>query len=700
MVQPKRRKSTAKKSKAKSEHSKPSSNTEPRKAPLDAAEGAHLGILMEVEDYAIMLLDEKGVILTWNKGLEKIKGYAAADIIGKNYRIFYTSEDRKTGLSDTLLKEAKSRGRTTYEGWRVRKDGSRFWGSMALTALHDASGALTGYLKITRDLTEKKIEDDKYSIFVEELKIKNEQLQASEHKYRNMVSEVQDYAIILLDPDGSILDWNKGAEKLCGYSSQEIIGKNCRMFYPKEEKDNKLPEKLLSEAKKTGSVVHEGWLIRKDGTRFWSNVAITALHNEDGHIIGFSKVTRDVTDKKVAEDRVANLVEELRQANDQLKQSEERYHQMTAEVQDYAIILLDAKGAIQNWNAGANVIKGYQADEIIGKSFKIFYSKEDRSAGLPDQLLKEAKRTGKVSHEGWRMRKDGSRFWGSVVITALHNSAGEVIGYSKVTRDLTERKMSEDALRSAAGQLDLKNKSLEKLNEELASFSNVASHDLKEPLRKIQTYADRIKAAQYDPKKTEDFLTKITDATVRMRSLIEDLLTYSQVSSDESTLEDIDLNLVIAAIKADLEIQLGEKKAVVRTNKLPVIKGVPHQMHQLFSNLISNAVKYSKPDTPPVIKIDSRVIQGPDIPGELPNGDNQYHHITVADNGIGFDLQESDRIFDPFFRLHPKGPYSGSGLGLSIVKKIVEGHHGIINAESEAGKGATFHIYFPKSRRG
>jgi PAS domain S-box-containing protein len=701
MVQPKRKKSRSNKSSAALTTEAPaSSSSSSSLLEIDPiSDNVLLGseaVFAEVEDYAIMMMDVNGNIKSWNRGAEKIKGYAAKEIIGKNYRIFYTAEDKENNLSEKLLKQAREKGKASVEGWRVKKNGERFWGSMALTALHDKNGVVNGFLKVTRDLTEKKMAEDSYSNFVEELKLKNEELQDSEERYHKMVSEVVDYAIILLDRNGKILDWNKGAERLKGYSAKDIVGKNFRLFYPKQDKDSKLPESLLAQAEKKGSVIHEGWRIRKDGTRFWGNVTITALHDQQGNIMGFSKVTRDLTERKIAEDKASNLVEELRQVNEQLRGSEERYQRMISEVQDYAIILLDPSGNVQNWNNGAHLIKGYSANEIIGRSFKIFYPKEDQASGLPDQLLSEALRTGRVVHEGWRVRKDGSRFWGSVVITALHNQHGDLIGFSKVTRDLTERKLAEDALKTTAAQLDLKNKTLARLNDELASFTNIASHDLKEPLRKIQMFAGRMKDLATDPTKVQEYLEKVTTTTGRMQELIEDLLSYSEVSEEGNTLEEVNLNAVISAVMTDLEVLINEKHAEIDTGKLPIVKGVRHQLHQLFLNLISNAVKFSRPDVTPIVTIQSKVIKGPDIPGQIANGTNHYFNITVKDNGIGFDSQHANRIFEPFFRLHSKSAYRGSGLGLAIVAKIVKNHHGIVNAESEQGSGSAFNIYLPK----
>lgn len=657
-------------------------------------------VINVIEDYAIIRLDPKGKIHSWNRGAEKIKGYKADEILGKNYRIFYTTEDRKKKRSEDLLDEAAKRGRTNYEGWRLRKDGTRFWGSMTLTALRNEAGAITGFIKVTRDLTAKKVADDQLSNVIEELKAKNKALAESEARYHRMVSEVLDYAIISLDKKGYILDWNKGAEQLKGYTALEIVGKHFRMFYPKEEKEAKIPERLMATAIKKGNAVHEGWRLRKNGGRFWAYVVLTALHDDNGKVIGFSKVTRDLTDKKIAEDRLSNLVEELQQSNDELKQSEQRYQRMVAEVQDYAIILLDVNGKIENWNTGAQYIKGYQPREIIGKHFSVFYPQADQHNGLPERLLSEARMKGRVTHEGWRVRKDGTRFWGSVVITALHDDHDNIIGFSKVTRDLTERKAAEEARERVSEQLDLKNKILERLNSELSSFTYVASHDLKEPLRKIRIFAERIRDEECSPERTDEFLTKIDHSVQRMQSLIDNLLSYSQVTNDESIFEEVDLNEILLAVKNDLEVSILEKHAKVESNRLPSVVGVSFQLHQLFLNLISNALKFSKDNVMPIITIHARKTSNVELP-EVLRGDGQhrYHQISFRDNGIGFKPEQGERIFEAFRRLQTKAGTSGTGLGLAIVKKVVENHHGVVSAESRPDEGATFHVYLPSERR-
>src|SRR6188768_3392322 len=199
-----------------------------------------------------------------------------------------------------------------------------------------------------------------------------------EERFQQLIAEVSDYAIIFLDITGIISSWNRGAEKIKGYAADDIVGRSFTTFYTQEDREAGLPARLLKSAADRGSVIHEGWRVRKDGSRFWGSVVITALHDDSGAIIGYSKVTRDLTERKTAEDKLNDYANELKLKNIELKRSEERYHRMISEVQDYAIILLDEHGIIQNWNAGAEKIKGYRAEEIVGSPFETFYTHEDR----------------------------------------------------------------------------------------------------------------------------------------------------------------------------------------------------------------------------------------------------------------------------------------------------------------------------------
>ncbi|RYY31458.1 MAG: PAS domain S-box protein [Chitinophagaceae bacterium] len=280
----------------------------------------------------------------------------------------------------------------------------------------------------------------------------------AEENYRRIFEEVQDYAILLLDLDGTILNWNLGAQKLKLYQAQEAIGKNFSMLYLPEDRASGIPQQLLREARLHGRAVSEGKRLRKDNTTFWASITLTALHDDQGEVVGYSKVTRDLTNSKLAEDRLRAYADALESKNEALRKSEERYHSMISEVQDYAIILLDNDGLVLNWNIGAEKIKGYSADEIIGKHFRQFYTEEDRLKMVPEKLLAEVLANGRALHEGWRVRKNGSRFWGSIVITLLHDARGGVTGFSKVTRDLTERKEAEDKMKEYLAELTCRNR--------------------------------------------------------------------------------------------------------------------------------------------------------------------------------------------------------------------------------------------------
>lgn len=647
-----------------------------------------LTIVSDVDEYAIILLDKDGVIRSWNKGAERIKGYQSHEIIGKHFRLFYSRENKEGNFPETLLESALQQGKVNHEGWRIRKDGTRFWGSVTITVVRDSDGEVAGFLKMTRDLTDRRVAEDSLSKYAEEIRMKNEELRRSEERYHKMVAEIKDYAVILLDNDGRVLEWNKGAELVKGYSAEEIMGKSFRLLYTPEDRENQLPEKLLQQARTLGSTTHEGWRVRKNGTRFWGYVSITALHDENGELFGFSKITRDFSERKAAEEKLGNYVEELRQKNEQLRRSEDRYYRMIEEVQDYAIIFLSTSGEIQNWNSGAQKIKGYSAAEVIGRRFTIFYSPEDRDLGLPEKLLSEAAEHGKAVHEGWRIRKDGTRFWASVVITALHDNDNRIIGFSKVTRDLTERREAEQAL-------DQKNRALEEANAQLSSFAFVASHDLKEPLRKIQVFTSRIVDTEVLSKKSTEYVGKITQSAHRMQALIDDLLAFSKLSAP-GEMERVNLNKVVAGVQSDLEVAIADKQATIVSESLPAIQGTAFQIHQLFLNLFSNSLKFAKAGRTPLISIGYQSVDGP-VPAHGVFLNIPYHRITISDNGIGFSQDQAARIFDVFYRLHSKDSFEGAGIGLAIVKRVVENHKGIIATEGRPDEGASFFVYFPKS---
>ncbi|HZK78705.1 MAG TPA: PAS domain S-box protein, partial [Gemmatimonadaceae bacterium] len=370
--------------------------------------------------------------------------------------------------------------------------------------------------------------------------------------HRLLVDRVLDYAIFALDPHGNILSWNAGAERLKGYKSDEIIGKHFSIFYPPEVIAAGRPEEELRIAIETGRVEDEGWRIRKDGSRFWANVLITALRNDDGTLLGFAKVTRDLSARRSAEDA--------------LRQSEARFRLLVHSVQDYAIFMLDPAGRIATWNEGAQRIKGYTADEIIGKHFSIFYPPED--AAKPAHELEVAANTGKHEEEGWRVRKDGSKFWASVVITAVRDARGELAGFAKVTRDLTERRAAyeraladarriaaEEAARTAAEQRAQELRSLsEQLREQAAElerqradaeaanrvkseFLAAMSHELRTPLNAIGGYAQLMQLGLSGPVTEAQLqqLERVQRSQQHLLHVINDILNFSRIEAGQIT---------------------------------------------------------------------------------------------------------------------------------------------------------------------
>jgi PAS domain S-box-containing protein len=248
-----------------------------------------------------------------------------------------------------------------------------------------------------------------------------------------LIDAVKDYAIYLLDAEGCVATWNTGAQLFKGYSAEEIIGQHFSVFYTDEDKAVALPARALHAAETEGRFEAEGWRVRKDGTRFWTHVVIDPVFDDDGALIGYAKITRDVSNR--------------READRALYESEQRFRLLVQSVHDYAIYMLDPSGIVTNWNAGAEAIKGYKAGEIVGKHFSVFYTPQDQAAGKPARALETALREGKFEGEALRVRKNGETFWANVVIDPIHDDTGRLLGFAKVTRDVTEQ-------RRAAGEIE------------------------------------------------------------------------------------------------------------------------------------------------------------------------------------------------------------------------------------------------------
>jgi PAS domain S-box-containing protein len=514
----------------------------------------------------------------------------------------------------------------------------------------------------------------------------------------NALLQVLPAAVYTCDNEGMITFFNKEAEKLWGCTPVTGQDKWCGALKVYNEEGvaltyNETPVAvaLRERLDVTGTEII---IERADGTLRQVVPTIKLLYDASGFPTGAVTVFADSIIKTsegnlLADDATYKSLSELlehkiEERTATLKKSEERYHKMVEEVQDYAIVLLDTEGYILNWNLGAEKIKGYTEKEIIGKNFRIFYLDHDRETKLPEKLIQRAHDTGRAMHEGWRMRKDGTTFWGSIVITALHNDANDIIGFSKVTRDLTERKLADDRMADYAKDIEFRNKQLEE-------YAYIASHDLQEPLRKIQVFTELLEEDIDDKDAIMRNLGKIKKASIRMTNLIKDVLKYSQLSRADELFEAIDLSAVLAAVTEDFDLLTEQKNITIKHTVLPVITGIPIQLHQLFSNLLSNAIKFSSEN--PLIEIFTEAVHPDDItalPRLIANRD--YIKILFKDNGVGFNQQYSDQIFKMFKRLTDN---SGTGIGLALCKKITENHNGYIAVTSEVGKGTTFTIILP-----
>ncbi|WP_291906701.1 ATP-binding protein [Chitinophaga sp. CB10] len=367
--------------------------------------------------------------------------------------------------------------------------------------------------------------------------------------------------------------------------------------------------------------------------------------------------------------------------------TERRYQKMIDEVEDYAILMLSVNGIILNWNKGAQKIKGYTEEEIVGNHFRIFYPKEDQLRQLPEKLIGVAAEQGKAIHEGWRVRKDGTTFWGSAVITAMHDTDGSIIGFSKVTRDLTERKLAEQQILKYTQQL-------ESQNMELQKFAFAAAHDMKEPLRKIQLYNRMVLEAEdlQLSDRQKDYLLRSADAARRMQGLIDDMLAFTKISEQTIVFESVSLQEVVDELTVFFAETLEQTGGKIIANNLPSINGIAFQLRQLFENLIGNSLKYHRKGVPPEIVITAGVEP---ILNQSTGREDNVMVLTVADNGIGFDQHYAMKIFEMFERLHTRDEFPGTGIGLAICRKIVENHRGTIQAISKPGEGAVFSIYLP-----
>lgn len=481
-------------------------------------------------------------------------------------------------------------------------------------------------------------------------------LQRRKH-FDELVGTVEDYAIFMMTRKGLILDWNSGAELLKGYKPEEIVGKVFSIFYSKEEIEAKIPEEELDVAATHGKFATEGWRLRKDGSRFWASVTISAIKSPTGEVAGFLKITRDLTERQ--------------ESLEALRQSEERFRLLIESVSDYAIFMLDPAGRIVSWNTGAKRIKGYEAEEITGQHFSRFYTAESIADGMPERLLRRAMEKGSSEDEGWRVKKNGDVFWASVLITLVTDDHGQHRGYVKITRDLTERKRTQQ---------------LAQASERKDTFLATLAHELRNPLAPMAPGVEVILKAPHDTGRVVQIASMMRRQVGQMSRLIEDLVDVSRMTTGKITLRRTTASLTDVLESAmEAARPFIESKGHRFTLRLPPdlveIDVDQPRLTQAVTNLLINAAKY----TPARGQVE--------LIATCTSG--RILEITVRDNGIGIRADRLESIFD-MFNQGDAGASEGLGIGLTLVRTIVELHGGNIVARSAGeGAGSEFTLYLP-----
>ena len=612
-----------------------------------------------VGDFAIYMLDPDGRVMSWNPAAERIKGWRREEVEGQSFRRFFTPEDQRAGLPDQILEQAREHGRAEGEGWRLRKDGSRYWALASAHAIRAADGTLAGFAQITRDMTEHRAA--------------HQALLESERRFRYLVEGVVDYAIYMLDVNGVVINWNKGAERAKGYKACEIVGKHFSVFYTPEDRRAGAAARALERALLDGRWESEGWRLRKDGSRFWASAVLDAIYDDDGRHIGFAKITRDISERRAAQDALAD--------------SERQFRLLVASVVDYALVMLDPNGIVTNWNAGAQHIKGYRADEIIGQHVSVFYTEPDRQAGLPLKALQTAIDHGRCEAEAWRVRKGGKLFWANVVLDAIRDEHGELIGFAKITRDVTERRNSQIELQKAHERLAQAQKM-----EAMGQLTGGVAHDFNNLLMVVSGQAQLLRGRLGADPRALRALEAIEASARRGQDLTRQLLAFARrqrlnpsalsVAERATTVRELLDASVGGAIELRIEIP----------DEVWPVEADPGEFELALLNLAVNARDAMPRGGVLTISARNLSLAGGDIDQGLV-GD--FVVLSVRDTGVGIPPDVLPRIFEPFFTT--KEVARGTGLGLSQVYGFVEQSGGRVTATSELGAGTNFTLYLPRS---
>lgn len=647
----------------------PQSGTQPYTDPLQQT-GDTFNLLVEsISDQAIFLIDTDGIIKSWNAGAKNIHWYNADEIIGKHISIFYSDDEVKNNIPALNLRQATKLGQYECEGWRRRKNGSLFWGNVTFTALRNVQGVRIGFAKVTRDITAQKRAEAKISYLAQ------------------LIDKTSD-AIFSLSSSYYILSWNKAAELMYGYTAEEVLLKQVadilRADITGDYRDETRKE-LIAKGFWSGEIKHR----RKDNTELWVFLSVTMSRDNKGNTDEYICICRDITNEKKAEEERLEVAEKIELL------AREKLRESLKEIDDYKyalnkssiVAITGADGIITYVNDNFCIACQYTAAELIGNDHRIV-----NSGYHPKQFMQALWHTiqnGDVwKGEMCNKKKDGTLYWVDTTIVPFVNEKGNPCQYLSIRTDITAKKNAEHELTLLNEQLEerVKNRTqlLELANKELESFSYSVSHDLRAPLRAISGYSKMVQedyAPHLGGEGNRLLDTIITNART-MGQLIDDLLKFSRLGRKELTMGDIDMEQMVQNCLQEL-LGNGHNNITVKVEELLPCYGDANMLKQVWLNFIGNAIKYSSKNEAPEILIGNRLEKAMII----------YY---IKDNGVGFDMQYGHKLFGVFQRLHRADEFEGTGVGLALVKRIVNKHCGQVWAEGQPGVGATFYFSMPE----
>ena len=600
-------------------------------------------LLDGIQDYAIFIIDPRGQVVSWNAGAERIKGYKAEEIIGRNFSCFFPPEDIERGRPEEVLRLTAARGQHQEQGMRVRKDGSQFLASVALTALRDKVGNLRGFSEFSHDLSESK---------------------ESGAKYRGLLEAAPD-AMVVVNQSGKIVLLNLQAEKQFGYHRDELVGQKVKNIIPEGFAERLIADDLRSAEDALAQQIGMGIELngrRKDGSEFPIEIMLSPLKSAEGILV--TAAVRDISVRKAAESRLAQM--------------EGRYRGLLEAAPD-AMVVVNQAGEIVLLNVQAEKQFGYSRDELLWQKVKNIIPEGFAERLIADGTRSAAEALAQQIGTGIELiarRKDRTEFPIEIMLSPLKSAEGTLV--TAAIRDISVRKRSEAHLVTMVGEL-------KRSNDELQQFAYVASHDLQEPLRMVASYTQLL-AQRYKGRLDSDadeFVAYAVDGANRMQGLIQDLLAYSRAGTSGKALREISSESALGDALANLRVTIEESGTVVTHDSLPAITTDETQLAQVFQNLVGNAIKYHSAEVPHVHISATK------------NGKREWI-FSVRDNGMGIDPQYFERIFVIFQRLHGRDEFKGTGIGLAICKKILERLGGRIWVESQPEKGSTFHFALPE----